>query len=167
MRAGERANRGGGAGDCGVRAFGGGVMNNNLLLLPGRAINTQLASARARPRAAISSVTHRHDICFRAWSVRAVTNATFLQILAPLLHVAYRDCFSTVSARRDHHFTTTSPPLRSLVDIPPRASLRLLISLLTPLSRPQRRRTLVGVVGEARSCFGYLSSPTETRVRRV
>jgi len=48
------------AGSC---VFGAGIMNNNLLLLPGRAINTQLANARP-PHVAIRLVTHRHDICF-------------------------------------------------------------------------------------------------------
>lgn len=33
-----------------VRAFGAGVMNNNPLLLPGRAINTQLANAQPSRR---------------------------------------------------------------------------------------------------------------------
>lgn len=75
------------------------VMNNNQLLLPGRAINTQLTNtpspfppSRSLPRAAIRVVTHRHGICFRAASSVHVTSTTFLQILAPLLHVVYRDC---------------------------------------------------------------------------
>jgi len=77
-RIGERANRGKTAANAtSVRALGAGVMNNNPLLLPGRAINTQLASAHPS-RAAIRFVTHSHDICFRAWSARAITNATFL-----------------------------------------------------------------------------------------
>lgn len=54
-----------GAGERNVRVFGAGVMNNNLLLLAGRAINTQLAS----PHVAIRLVTHRHDICFPARGV--------------------------------------------------------------------------------------------------
>jgi len=69
-RIGARANRGKTAANAtSVRALGAGVMNNNPLLLPGRAINTQLANAHPS-RAAIRFVTHSHDICFRAWSAR-------------------------------------------------------------------------------------------------
>lgn len=114
-----------------VRVFGGGVMNNNLLLLPGRAINTQLANAP--PRAAIRLVTHRHDICFPR-----VECAGYYECHLPttdigsivVLYVVYRDCFSAVSASRERERARPLCQHFGPVDIPPRVP-SLLISLLT------------------------------------
>lgn len=114
-------------------------MNNNLLLLPGRAINTQLANARrgaASPHAAIRLVTHRHDICFPR-----VECTGYYECHLPTADIGsiVARCVSWLLLRRFRQ----SRPLRHRfgpVDIPPRRVPSLLISLLTETPpHPSRR----------------------------